>query len=264
MWDVGGQDKVRAHTPPRPRRGARSPLGPRFVASATRNLTRVPLPSPLFRVAPVGHYFQNTQGLIFVLDSNDRDRITEARDELHACLTRTSCASPSSGVREQAGSARSHGAARSPTSHPPSARALVHPVLLRDQRGLVEGLDWLSTDVMTAASKVREAAARRRRPDRIRAPGDGSRSTSAARSLGAGGGPGAKATLLWATWGGFCDGGLTGTKTFRFVSTRGAAPPSAALRRGGFRDALHLLRDPVTSSPSSTRPPRGSLTPTAP
>uniref|UniRef100_A0A7N2MUQ9 Uncharacterized protein n=1 Tax=Quercus lobata TaxID=97700 RepID=A0A7N2MUQ9_QUELO len=29
------------------------------------------------------HYFQNTQGLIFVVDSNDRDRVVEARDELH-------------------------------------------------------------------------------------------------------------------------------------------------------------------------------------
>ena len=36
---------------------------------------------PLWR-----HYFQNTQGLIFVVDSNDRDRIGEARDELHRML----------------------------------------------------------------------------------------------------------------------------------------------------------------------------------
>lgn len=36
---------------------------------------------PLWR-----HYFQNTQGLIFVVDSNDRDRVTEARDELHRML----------------------------------------------------------------------------------------------------------------------------------------------------------------------------------
>lgn len=43
VWDVGGQDKIR----------------------------------PLWR-----HYFQNTQGLIFVVDSNDRERITEARQEL--------------------------------------------------------------------------------------------------------------------------------------------------------------------------------------
>merc|ERR1719508_34174 len=39
VWDVGGQDKIR----------------------------------PLWR-----HYFQNTQGLIFVVDSNDRERIGES------------------------------------------------------------------------------------------------------------------------------------------------------------------------------------------
>lgn len=43
VWDVGGQDKIR----------------------------------PLWR-----HYFQNTQGLIFVVDSNDRDRVVEAEKEL--------------------------------------------------------------------------------------------------------------------------------------------------------------------------------------
>ena len=47
VWDVGGQDKIR----------------------------------PLWR-----HYFQNTQGLIFVVDSNDRDRIGEAREELMRML----------------------------------------------------------------------------------------------------------------------------------------------------------------------------------
>ncbi|XP_055513004.1 ADP-ribosylation factor 1-like [Leucoraja erinacea] len=47
VWDVGGQDKIR----------------------------------PLWR-----HYFQNTQGLIFVVDSNDRERINEAREELNRML----------------------------------------------------------------------------------------------------------------------------------------------------------------------------------
>jgi ADP-ribosylation factor protein 1 len=47
VWDVGGQDKIR----------------------------------PLWR-----HYFQNTQGLIFVVDSNDRERISEAREELNRML----------------------------------------------------------------------------------------------------------------------------------------------------------------------------------
>lgn len=36
---------------------------------------------PLWR-----HYFQNTQGLIFVVDSNDRERISEATEELSKML----------------------------------------------------------------------------------------------------------------------------------------------------------------------------------
>jgi GTPase SAR1 family protein len=44
---------------------------------------------PLWR-----HYFQNTQGLIFVVDSNDRDRIGEARDELHRMLNEVSAHIP--------------------------------------------------------------------------------------------------------------------------------------------------------------------------
>lgn len=44
VWDVGGQDKIR----------------------------------PLWR-----HYFTNTQGLIFVVDSNDKERLSEAAAELN-------------------------------------------------------------------------------------------------------------------------------------------------------------------------------------
>ncbi|OBS66989.1 hypothetical protein A6R68_04470, partial [Neotoma lepida] len=47
VWDVGGQDKIR----------------------------------PLWR-----HYFQNTQGLIFVVDSNDRERIQEGAAVLQKML----------------------------------------------------------------------------------------------------------------------------------------------------------------------------------
>ena len=55
VWDVGGQDKIR----------------------------------PLWR-----HYFQNTQGLIFVVDSNDRERVAEAQEELAKmvkCLIHVAC-----------------------------------------------------------------------------------------------------------------------------------------------------------------------------
>jgi len=45
VWDVGGQDKIR----------------------------------PLWR-----HYYQNTQGIIFVVDSNDRDRIDDTQGQEHS------------------------------------------------------------------------------------------------------------------------------------------------------------------------------------
>ncbi|KAJ7268953.1 ADP-ribosylation factor family-domain-containing protein [Mycena rebaudengoi] len=47
VWDVGGQDKIRRLW---------------------------------------NHYFQNTQGIIFVVDSNDRERVLEAREELQRML----------------------------------------------------------------------------------------------------------------------------------------------------------------------------------
>merc|ERR1719352_2052360 len=47
VWDVGGQDKIRK----------------------------------LWR-----YYYQNTQGLIFVVDSNDRDRVEDAKEELAKIL----------------------------------------------------------------------------------------------------------------------------------------------------------------------------------
>ena len=45
---------------------------------------------PLWR-----HYYQNTQGLIFVVDSNDRDRGQLRATSCTACSTRTSWRSPS-------------------------------------------------------------------------------------------------------------------------------------------------------------------------
>jgi len=45
---------------------------------------------PLWR-----HYFQNSQGVIFVCDSNDRDRIEEAREELHRMLNEPELAAAS-------------------------------------------------------------------------------------------------------------------------------------------------------------------------
>ncbi|XP_076469873.1 uncharacterized protein LOC143300196 [Babylonia areolata] len=47
VWDVGGQDKIR----------------------------------PLWR-----HYYENSQGMLYVVDSADKERLAESRDELHGVL----------------------------------------------------------------------------------------------------------------------------------------------------------------------------------
>ena len=71
VWDVGGQDKIR-------------PLW-RHCEFILRYSTKF---SEFQAHPPFVTDFQNTQGIIFVVDSNDRERITEAREECksaHEC-----------------------------------------------------------------------------------------------------------------------------------------------------------------------------------
>jgi len=110
VWDVGGQDKIR----------------------------------PLWR-----HYYHNTNGLIFVVDSNDRDRIAEAKDELQRML----------GEHEMRNAALLIFANKQdlPNALSPNAmseelqlsglrsrRWFIQPACGTTGDGLYEGLDWLS------------------------------------------------------------------------------------------------------------------------
>ena len=74
VWDVGGQDKIR-------------PLW-RHCSSFSAFLP--PTPRPIARndmlIGMLRSDFQNTQGIIFVVDSNDRERVSEAREELQRML----------------------------------------------------------------------------------------------------------------------------------------------------------------------------------
>uniref|UniRef100_F6HHT3 Uncharacterized protein n=1 Tax=Vitis vinifera TaxID=29760 RepID=F6HHT3_VITVI len=61
------------------------PVGPQAgwavqtgLREPARWAARIP---PLWR-----QYFQNTQGLMFVVDNNDRDQVVEVRNELHRML----------------------------------------------------------------------------------------------------------------------------------------------------------------------------------
>ncbi|KAL8869968.1 MAG: hypothetical protein Q9174_003874, partial [Haloplaca sp. 1 TL-2023] len=86
VWDVGGQDKIR-------------PLWRHYFSGTSLSrfdlcITLIPsaLPTTIFlfwcsskRLIPAFHP-TGTQGLIFVIDSNDRARIDEARQELHRII----------------------------------------------------------------------------------------------------------------------------------------------------------------------------------
>lgn len=95
------------------------------------------------------HYYQGTDGLIFVVDSSDRDRINDARDELHHML----------GEPEMEKAALLVLANKQDLPNAMSASDVMHALELQKMQhrkwfiqatsaptgdGLYEGLDWLS------------------------------------------------------------------------------------------------------------------------
>ncbi|KAL7058400.1 hypothetical protein AAHC03_017263 [Spirometra sp. Aus1] len=126
VWDIGGQTTIR----------------------------------PLWR-----YYFQNTQGkrnrfhgipgLVFVVDSNDRERIDEAREELHGMLNEEELrdaallvfankqdlpnAMPASEITQRLGLCALHG-----------RQWYVQATCATSGTGLYEGLDWLSNTFSSA------------------------------------------------------------------------------------------------------------------
>jgi len=113
VWDVGGQDKIR----------------------------------PLWR-----HYFQNTQGLIFVVDSNDRERISEAQDELQKMLQEDELRDAVLLVfanKQDLPNAMSAGelTEKLGLQNLRNRRWYIQATCAVQGDGLYEGLDWLSTEL---------------------------------------------------------------------------------------------------------------------
>ena len=113
MWDVGGQTKLR----------------------------------PLWR-----HYYHNTDALIFVVDSNDRDRVCEARDELHHILSDDMMSSCSvlvyANKQDLSGSMTCNEVAeKMDLSLLRGRRWFVQACSATSGDGLYEGLDWLAATV---------------------------------------------------------------------------------------------------------------------
>uniref|UniRef100_A0A6N2KWV6 Leucine-rich repeat-containing N-terminal plant-type domain-containing protein n=2 Tax=Mesangiospermae TaxID=1437183 RepID=A0A6N2KWV6_SALVM len=114
VWDVGGQDKIR----------------------------------PLWR-----HYFQNTQGLIFVVDSNDRDRVVEARDELHRMLNEDAVLLVFANKQDLPNAMNAAEITDKLGLHSLRQRHwYIQSTCATSGEGLYEGLDWLSNNI---ANKLR-------------------------------------------------------------------------------------------------------------
>ena len=119
MWDVGGQDKLR----------------------------------PLWR-----HYFQNTNGVIFVVDSNDKDRMGQARDELAKMLSEDELRDAVLLVF-----ANKQDLPKAMSTAEVTDKLGLHSLRQRNWfiqgccatsgDGLYEGLDWLARNVKKAAKK---------------------------------------------------------------------------------------------------------------
>ncbi|EOB00125.1 ADP-ribosylation factor 5, partial [Anas platyrhynchos] len=109
VWDVGGQDKIR----------------------------------PLWR-----HYFQNTQGLIFVVDSNDRERVQESADELLARGVLPGDGDDIQNLVRAAGISHSSSLwAQSILGVGRGRRWYVQATCATQGTGLYDGLDWLSHEL---------------------------------------------------------------------------------------------------------------------
>ncbi|XP_047203217.1 ADP-ribosylation factor 4-like [Girardinichthys multiradiatus] len=113
VWDVGGQTVIR----------------------------------PLWR-----HYYTNTQGLIYVVDSNDSERIKEAAEELHIQLEEDELkgvpvlvfANKQDLPRAMSVSDITEALSLSGVQQP----WFVQPSCAVSGAGLVEGLDWLSNQIL--------------------------------------------------------------------------------------------------------------------
>ncbi|XP_060698768.1 ADP-ribosylation factor 5-like [Hemiscyllium ocellatum] len=108
VWDVGGQDKIR----------------------------------PLWR-----HYYQNTQGLIFVVDSNDQERVQESLEQLNKMINEDELSNAVLLIfanKQDLPNAMTTEDLRAKLEPLATSRTLhIQPTCATSGHGLYEGLDWL-------------------------------------------------------------------------------------------------------------------------
>ena len=112
LWDVGGQDKIR----------------------------------PAWK-----HYYPNTDGLIFCVDSNNADRLEAARDELHKMLNedalRNACVLVFANKQDLPNALSTSEMTERLGLHQLCSRQwfIQATSATADESGLKEGMDWLSS-----------------------------------------------------------------------------------------------------------------------
>eukprot|EP00040_Diaphanoeca_grandis_P011943 m.61088 g.61088 ORF g.61088 m.61088 type:complete len:188 (-) comp22928_c1_seq1:26-589(-) len=122
VWDVGGQDRIR----------------------------------PLWR-----HYFMNNDALIYVVDSNDRERMEEARTELHTMLQedelRDSLLLIFANKQDlpYAMTPSKMGDALALNSLGANRKWHIQPTNAINGEGLYEGLDWISSELKQHKKSLR-------------------------------------------------------------------------------------------------------------
>ena len=118
IWDVGGQDKIR----------------------------------PLWK-----HYYEKTDALIYVVDSNDASRLDEARGELHKVMDedamRNAVLLVLANKQDLPGACNAAEIAEEMKLYPPyiNKSCYIQSCCAPTGDGLYEGLDWLSSNLPDSA-----------------------------------------------------------------------------------------------------------------
>ena len=123
IWEVGGQDRIRQ----------------------------------LWR-----HYYQNADGLIFVVDSNDPGRMQEAREELTKVLSAPELANAAvlvlANKQDLPGAVSADQVATAMQLRDLKQQWFIQPCSVVQSDGVFEGLDWLAKEI-NSSSRSHAAAA---------------------------------------------------------------------------------------------------------
>ncbi|KAL7112444.1 hypothetical protein ACP275_04G003800 [Erythranthe tilingii] len=99
------------------------------------------------------HYFQNARGLIYVVDSNDRDRVEDAKDQLHMMLNQDELKEAVllvfANKQDISNAMNADELTDKLGLNSIQRRWHIQSTCATSGEGLYEGLDWLSNNIMS-------------------------------------------------------------------------------------------------------------------